>query len=93
VAEFKRDLRCASCGREYLLTGASPVTASETETLAQLRCTCGEWMGAFVPGGANVERLIVAIKGANRPALDQPLKVELKLGGRKGRKGKKSSAA
>jgi len=93
VTAFKRDLRCAGCGREYLLTGASPVTASETETLAQLRCSCGEWMGAFVPGSADVERLIVALKGANRPAVGKPLAIELKLGGRKGRKGKKSSAA
>ncbi len=90
---FSRDLRCAACGREYLLSGASPITASETEMLAQFRCSCREWMGAFVPGAANVKQLVVTLKGATRPAVDAPLAFEVKLGGRKGRKGRKSSAA
>jgi hypothetical protein len=62
VAPFTRDLACSHCGREYLVSGASVATSSETEALAQFRCSCGQWMGAFVPGSANVERLIVALK-------------------------------
>ena len=62
MSDFTRDLACRECGREYLVSGASVATSSETEALAQFRCSCGQWMGAFVPGSANVERLIVTLK-------------------------------
>lgn len=79
MAPFTRDLSCADCSREYLLTGASLVTGSETEALAQFRCSCGQWMGAFVPGSANVERLIVTLKPENRLPLEEPPAIDLGL--------------
>jgi hypothetical protein len=89
VAPFTRDLRCAGCGREYLVCGASLVPGSQTEALAQFRCSCGEWMGAFVPGSANVERLVVALKREHRLAVEEPLVIDLDLAA----ESKKTSAA
>ena len=91
MAPFTRDLRCAHCGREFLVCGASLVPGSQTEALAQFRCSCGEWMGAFVPGSANVERLVVTLKRESRLAGEEPLAIDLDLDGRLG--GKKTSAA
>ena len=83
MADFTRELRCAACGREYLVSGAIRVPGSETEVLAQIRCSCGEWMGAFVPGSADVERLIVTLRGATRLAGDSPFDVPIDGNGRK----------
>jgi DNA-directed RNA polymerase subunit RPC12/RpoP len=68
VTAFTRELACARCGREYLVSGASAATSSETEALANFRCSCGQWMGTFVPSSANVERLILTLKPDGHPA-------------------------
>jgi DNA-directed RNA polymerase subunit RPC12/RpoP len=66
VTDFTREIACSRCGREYLVSGAAAALSSETEALANLRCSCGQWMGAFVPGSANLERLIVTLKSEGR---------------------------
>jgi DNA-directed RNA polymerase subunit RPC12/RpoP len=83
VAAFTRELRCAECGREYLVSGESPVPTSETEALAQVRCSCGTWMGAFVPGSADVERLIVTVRGGDSRPTESPFHASIQGDGRK----------
>jgi hypothetical protein len=64
VTAFTRDVACGDCGRQYLVSGALSNLRSETETLTQFRCACGQWMGAFVPASARVEELVVSLKPA-----------------------------
>ncbi len=59
---FERDGRCASCGREYKITGVALNPGAETEGPTRLRCTCGGQITAFVPGSVNVERLVLTPK-------------------------------
>ncbi len=65
MTAFIREVSCPDCGREYLVSGTTLNTASETEALAQFRCCCGQWMGAFVPGSAPRDRLIVTVSDSN----------------------------
>ncbi len=62
MTAFTRDVACGDCGRRYLVSGAFANLRSETETLTQFRCACGQWMGAFVPASARVEELVVTLK-------------------------------
>jgi hypothetical protein len=71
VPPFTRDLACRACGREYLVSGAFENLRSETETLTQFRCSCGQWMGVFVPGSAEQERLVVSVKAEGRLAVEE----------------------
>jgi len=63
VTPFEREARCAGCGREYLVAGVALHPGSETEGPTWLRCACGGWIAAFVPGSVNTERLVVTPKG------------------------------
>jgi len=65
VTAFTRDLACPDCGREYLVSGTITDTASQTEALAEVRCSCGHWMGVFVPGSIPRDRLIVTLGGSH----------------------------
>ncbi len=66
MTAFTRDLACPDCGREYLLSGTITNTASQTEALAEVRCSCGYWMGVFIPGSIQRDRLIVTLSRANQ---------------------------
>jgi hypothetical protein len=60
---FERDARCASCGREYRVSGVALHPGAETEGPTVLRCEgCGGAVKAFVPGSVNVERLVLTPK-------------------------------
>jgi len=63
VKPFERDARCASCGREYTVTGKALHPGAETEGPTRFRCECGAEIKAFVPGSVNVEKLVVTQKG------------------------------
>ena len=65
MTAFTRDLTCRDCGREYLVSGTITNTASQTEALAEVRCSCGYWMGVFIPGSIPRDRLIVALSRSN----------------------------
>ncbi len=62
MASFTREASCPSCGREYLISGASANPGAETEAPRRFRCMCGGWLEAFIPGSVNLERLKVAAK-------------------------------
>ena len=66
MTAFTRDLTCRDCGREYLVSGTITNTASQTEALAEVRCSCGYWMGVFIPGSIPRDRLIVALSRTNQ---------------------------
>jgi len=66
VTPFERDARCAGCGREYLVSGVALHPGAETEGPTRLRCACGGWIAAFVPGSVNTERLVVTLKTDRR---------------------------
>ena len=73
MASFSRDFDCAGCGRGYAVSGDSQMRpGSETEVLAQFRCSCGHWMGAFVPASVDPDKLTVTVKGSQRLAADGP---------------------
>jgi hypothetical protein len=73
MTAFSRDFACTGCGRAYVVSGDSPLRpASETEVLAQFRCSCGQWMGAFVPGSADPDRLVLALKGERQAVAGEP---------------------
>jgi hypothetical protein len=76
MSAFSREAQCPDCGREYLVSGSTAATGSETEVLAQLRCSCGEWMWAFVPGSAPQEQLIVTLTRDNWLAQELPVGAE-----------------
>ena len=62
MAAFEREARCTGCGREYVVSGVALQPGAETEGPARLRCACGGWIAAFVPGSVNTERLVVTEK-------------------------------
>jgi len=62
VKPFERDARCASCGREYRVSGVSLHPGAETEGPTRFPCACGGEIAAFVPGSVNLERLEVTEK-------------------------------
>jgi len=64
VTPFKREARCAGCGREYVISGVALHPGAETEGPTRIRCPCGGWISAFVPGSVNTERLVVSPKAA-----------------------------
>ncbi len=76
MTAFSRELSCPDCGRDYLLSGTITNTASETEALAQVRCSCGYWMGVFIPGSVPRDRLIVTLSG--RPEREEPQVLEVR---------------
>jgi hypothetical protein len=59
VTPFEREARCAGCGREYVVSGVALHPGAETEGPTRLRCACGGWIEAFVPGSVNTERLVL----------------------------------
>ena len=59
---FERDARCESCGREFKVTGVALHPGAETEGPTKIRCACGGWIAAFVPGSVNTEMLVVTPK-------------------------------
>jgi DNA-directed RNA polymerase subunit RPC12/RpoP len=63
VTPFEREARCADCGREYVISGVALHPGAKTESPTRLRCACGGWISAFVPGSVNTERLMVSPKG------------------------------
>ncbi len=65
MTAFTRDLACPDCGREYLVSGTIINTGSQTEALAEVRCSCGYWMGVFVPGSIPRDQLIVTLSRSN----------------------------
>jgi hypothetical protein len=67
VAAFEREARCAGCGQEYVVSGTALHPGAETEGPTRLRCACGGWITAFVPGSVNTERLVVTPKGGPAP--------------------------
>lgn len=72
MAAFNRDFDCPACRRGYVVSGVSELRpGSETEVLAQFRCSCGQWMGAFVPGSVDQEKLVVTLRGERRLAVDE----------------------
>lgn len=83
MTAFTRDLSCPDCGREYLLSGTITNTASQTETLAEVRCSCGYWMGVFLPGSIPRDRLIVALSRSNHLEDGHVLEVRLPRAARK----------
>jgi DNA-directed RNA polymerase subunit RPC12/RpoP len=62
VKSFERDARCASCGREFKISGVALHPGAETEGPTRIRCACGGWITAFVPGSVNTEKLAVTPK-------------------------------
>ncbi len=78
MSAFSREIGCPDCGREYLLTATVTNTASETEVLAQVRCSCGYWMGVFIPGSVPRDRLIVTLSRRNHLE-DSPPVLEVRL--------------
>ena len=71
MAAFNRDVCCSSCARTYVVAGDSLLRpGSETEVLAQFRCSCGQWMGAFVPGSVDQDKLVITLKSGDQPAAD-----------------------
>ncbi len=76
MTAFSRELSCPDCGRDYLLSGTITNTASETEALAQVRCSCGYWMGVFIPSSVPRARLIVTLSG--RPEREEPQVLEVR---------------
>ena len=83
MTAFTRDLTCRDCGREYLVSGTITNTASQTEALAEVRCSCGYWMGVFIPGSIPRDRLIVALSRSNLPEDRSLLEVSLPDAGKK----------
>jgi hypothetical protein len=74
MAAFCREFTCTGCGCSYVVSGDSQLRpGSETEALAQFRCSCGHWMGAFVPGSADPDKLVLTLKSESQRAGD-PLK-------------------
>jgi hypothetical protein len=67
VTPFEREARCAGCGREYVVSGVALHPGAETEGPTRLRCACGGWIAAFVPGSVNTERLVVRPKTEEKP--------------------------
>jgi hypothetical protein len=59
---FTREATCPSCGREYLISGASVNPGTETEAPRRFRCLCGDLLEAFIPGSVNPERVKVTAK-------------------------------
>ena len=59
MTPFEREARCAGCGREYVVSGLALHPGAETEGPPRLRCACGGWIAAFVPGSVNTERLVL----------------------------------
>lgn len=68
MTPFEREARCAGCGREYVVSGTALHPGAETEGPTRLRCACGGWIAAFVPGSVNTERLVVRPRGEEKPA-------------------------
>jgi len=68
VKPFERDARCASCGREYQVSGVALHPGAETEGPTSLRCACGGEVKAFVPGSVNTEKLVLTPKGVEVPS-------------------------
>jgi hypothetical protein len=66
VTPFEREARCTECGREYVVSGVALHPGVETEGPTRVRCACGGWISAFVPGSVNTERLVVTEKGEVR---------------------------
>ena len=64
MTPFKREARCAGCGREVVISGVALHPGAETEGPTRVRCPCGGWISAFVPGSVNTERLVVSPKVA-----------------------------
>jgi hypothetical protein len=62
VKPFERDARCASCGREFKVSGVALHPGAETEGPTSFRCACGGEVKAFVPGSVNTEKLVVTEK-------------------------------
>ena len=50
------------------MSGAALHPGAETEAPARIRCACGGWIAAFVPGSVNTERLVVTPKEPTTPA-------------------------
>ena len=62
MAPFERNGHCSSCGREYLVSGASLAPGAETEAPARFFCDCGGIVEAFLPGSVNREQVVIAAK-------------------------------
>jgi hypothetical protein len=62
LVPFERKGLCASCGKQYTISGAAIAPGAETEAPARFFCGCGGLVEAFLPGSVNRERLVVAPK-------------------------------
>ncbi len=66
MASFSREARLRqAAGASTMITGASinPATGDRGAP-ARIRCECGGWLEAFVPGSVNLERVQVEPKEA-----------------------------
>lgn len=57
MIDFERPCVCASCGREYVVSGTSANPTNETQVDVDFPCSCGGSASALIPGSANPERV------------------------------------